>query len=78
MWQAETYDPKTIDRELGFAEQVGFNTLRVFLHYLAWGEDTVGFKERMNDFLTIVETHGMKVMFVLFDDCWNNDPHIGP
>ncbi len=29
MWQKDTYDPNTIDRELGWAEQIGFNTVRV-------------------------------------------------
>jgi hypothetical protein len=24
MWQAETFDPETIDRELGWAESIGF------------------------------------------------------
>ncbi|HEX8425246.1 hypothetical protein [Hymenobacter sp.] len=32
MWQADTFDPTTIDRELGWAEGIGFNTMRVFLH----------------------------------------------
>jgi hypothetical protein len=27
-WQAETFDPETIDRELGWAEQIGYNTTR--------------------------------------------------
>ena len=37
MWQADTFDPATIDRELGWAEQLGFNSVRVFLHHLLWG-----------------------------------------
>src|SRR5690242_14714863 len=36
MWQAETYDRGTIDRELGWAEAIGMNTMRVFLHNLLW------------------------------------------
>ena len=31
MWQEETFDPETIDRELGYAEGIGFNTMRVYL-----------------------------------------------
>lgn len=34
MWQADTYDPATIDRELGWAQGIGMNTMRVFLHNL--------------------------------------------
>ena len=39
MWQAETFDPATIDQEFGWAERVGFNTMRVFLHDLLWRDD---------------------------------------
>jgi hypothetical protein len=38
MWQADTFDPLTIDRELGYAEGIGFNAMRVFLHSVAWKE----------------------------------------
>ncbi|RYZ99302.1 MAG: 1,4-beta-xylanase, partial [Sphingobacteriaceae bacterium] len=27
MWQADTFDPATIDKELGWAENIGFNTM---------------------------------------------------
>src|SRR5882757_6113447 len=42
MWQADTFDPETIDRELGYAEGIGFNAMRVFLHSVAWKEDKKG------------------------------------
>jgi len=77
MWQKETYDPNTIDRELGWAEDIGFNTIRVYLHYLVWQQDPNGFKDRMKDFLGICEKHKIKVMFVLFDDCWNDNAKLG-
>jgi len=78
MWQAETYDPVTIDRELGWAEKIGFNTLRVFLHDLLWSQDSEGLSRRIDDFLTIASRHGMKVMLVLLDDCHRPDPVLGP
>src|ERR1700750_461269 len=53
MWQADTFDPETIDRELGYAEGIGFNAMRVFLHSVAWQEDPKGFKQRVNRYLTI-------------------------
>ncbi len=34
MGQQETFDPETIERELDFAHQIGFNSIRVYLHYL--------------------------------------------
>jgi len=36
MWQADTFDPQRIDLELGWAEGLGMNTMRVFLHDLLW------------------------------------------
>src|SRR5919108_4298609 len=36
MWQADTFDPKTIDRELGWAEAIGMKTMGGFLHNLPW------------------------------------------
>lgn len=71
MWQKESFDPVTIDRELGFAESIGFNGMRVFLHHLAWQVDPSGFKERMKSYLTIANKHHIATMFVFFDDCWN-------
>jgi len=71
MWQADTFDPKTIDRELGYAEGIGFNTMRVFLHSVAWKEDPEGFKKRVDQYLTIAYKHHIQTIFVFFDDCWN-------
>ncbi|KAL4509314.1 hypothetical protein ABPG72_018245 [Tetrahymena utriculariae] len=76
MWQAETFDPQTIQKELQLANSIGFNTVRVFLYYLAWGEDKIGIKSRMHTFLNITNQFNIKTIFVLFDDCWKNDPHI--
>ncbi len=78
MWQADTFDPKTIDRELGWAQGIGFNTMRVFLHSLAWQADPAGFLQRIDQFLAIAQKHRIKPLFVFFDDCWNPKPAIGP
>src|SRR5690349_4201325 len=53
MWQADTFDPKRIDKELGWAESIGLNTMRVFLHDLPWQQDAPGFKKRIDTFLKI-------------------------
>ncbi len=71
VWQAETFDPETIDRELGWAEGIGMNCMRVYLHHVAWEVDKEGFKSRMNEYLNIADSHGIKTIFVFFDDCWN-------
>jgi hypothetical protein len=78
MWQADSYDPSTIDRELDWAESLGFNALRVFLHDLVWRDDRDGFLGRMDDFLSRAHRHGMAVMPVFFDDCHRPEPVAGP
>ena len=78
MWQVETFDPATIDRELGCAGEVGFNTVRTYLHDLVWEADANGFKQRIDCFLDITSRHGIRPILVIFDDCWNSDPKIGP
>ena len=78
MWQKETFDTATINRELGYAEGIGFNVMRVFLHHLAWQEDPAGFKKRVNTYLSISDKHHIKTMFVFFDDCWNPIYKAGP
>lgn len=77
MFQAETFDPKTIDKELGWAEAMGVNTLRVFLHDLLWQQDPEGFKKRLDQFLTICQKHKIRPMLVLFDSCWDPYPKLG-
>lgn len=76
-WQAETFDTATIVRELGWAEEIGFNVIRVYLHDLAWKEDPKGFKKRMDQFLAIANRHHIKVLFTIFDDCWNAEAFTG-
>ena len=71
MWQAETFDAATIDRELGWAAAIGMNCMRVYLHHVAWEVDKEGFKKRMGQFLDIAGKHGISAIFVFFDDCWN-------
>jgi len=72
MFQADTFDPKQIDKELGWAQELGFNTMRVFLHHVAWTSDKAGFKKRLNEYLDISAKHNIKTMLVFFDDCWND------
>jgi hypothetical protein len=77
MWQADTWDAKTIDRELGWAQDLGFTSVRVFLHNLAWSQDRSGFLNRMDQFLALAEQHHIGVMFVIFDSVWDPYPKAG-
>ncbi|WP_083252154.1 aldose epimerase family protein [Pedobacter steynii] len=77
MWQAESFDPQTIERELGWAAKIGLNTMRVYLHSVAWKQDPDGLKKRMDQYLGIADQHGIKTIFVFFDDCWNKEAKPG-
>lgn len=77
MWQGDTFDPETIDRELALAEELGFNMLRVYLHDLVWEADEKGLYQRMDQFMDICAAHGIRPMFVFFDDCHHFFPSIG-
>jgi Cellulase (glycosyl hydrolase family 5) len=77
MFQADTFDPATIDRELGWAEDMGINTARVFLQDLLWQQDAEGFKKRLDTFLNICQKHKIRPMLVLFDSCWDPFPVAG-
>jgi hypothetical protein len=78
MWQAVTWDPKTIERELGWAQAIGMNTMRVFLHNLLWIDDANSFLDRLDQFLAIAAKHDIRPLLVLFDSCWNPSPRLGP
>ena len=77
MWQADSFDLPTIDRELGWAQSLGMNTMRVFLHNLLWQQDSAGFLKRMDQFLAVAEKHHIRIMFVLLDSVWDPNPHLG-
>lgn len=78
MWQADTFDTQEIDNELGWAQGLGMNTMRVFLHDLLWQQDSAGFEKRIDTFLTIAAKHRIRPLFVLFDSCWDPFPKLGP
>ncbi len=78
MFQAATFDPAINDHELGLAESIGMNTARVFLQDQLWKQDPEGFKKRLDAFLAIAAKHHIRPILVLFDSCWENNPHLGP
>ena len=78
MWSADTYDPAQIDKELGWAEELGFNTLRVFLSSVVYENDPEGLISRMDDFLNICNKHRIRPFFVFFDDCGESESTYGP
>ena len=77
MWQADSFDTLTIDKELALGQSIGMNTMRVFLHDLAFEEDSAGFINRVEKFLQIASKHKIKPMLVIFDSCWDPFPVTG-
>jgi hypothetical protein len=78
MFQANTFNPALNDKELGMAESIGMNTVRVFLQDQLWKQDPEGFKTRLDTFLSIAAKHHIRPILVLFDSCWGPDPELGP
>ncbi len=78
MWQAATFDPATIERELGWAHALGFNTVRVFINFVVWKADPEGLVRRLDQFLAIADRHKIGTMAVLLDDCFKQNPTVGP
>jgi hypothetical protein len=76
LFQEETFNPAEIDKELGWAEELGINTARVYLHDLLW-QDPVGFTKRLDQFLSICAKHKIRPILVLFDSCWDPHPALG-
>lgn len=77
MWQTETFDPERIEKELIWAEKLGFNTMRVFLHNLLWEQDSEAFIKKIETYLEISDKHNIKTMLVLLDDVWHPYPKLG-
>ncbi len=77
MFQAATFNPPLIDKELGLGESIGMNTMRVFLQDQLWSQDPEGFKKRLDTFLSIAAKHHIRPLLVLFDSCWETNPHLG-
>lgn len=78
MFQAATFNPALNDKELGLGESIGMNTMRVFLQDQLWQQDPEGFKKRLDIFLSIAAKHHIRPLLVLFDSCWETNPHLGP
>jgi hypothetical protein len=77
MWQADSFDAVTIEKELGLAQSIGMNSVRVFLHDLLWQQDAKGFANRIDIFLAIAARHHIKPLLVIFDSCWDPSPTLG-
>ena len=77
MFQESTFNIEEIAKEISWAKNIGFNSLRVYLHDLLW-EEKHQFLVRFNDFLDCCQNYEIKPVIVLFDDCHYPFPELGP
>lgn len=78
MWQEDTFDPQTIDKELGWAEDLGFNTVRIFLHDLLWEADSLGYAKRIYTVLDICQKYEMRALVTFYTNGGKGiEPHLG-
>lgn len=77
MFQSATFDTATISKELGWAHELGFNVMRVYLHHLLWASEKEAFKKNLDTYLRISQGNGIRTIFVFFDDCWNDTARVG-
>lgn len=63
------YDAATVETDLLRIEDLGLNTLRIFVPFETFGGPTVDplMRARLRDFLDRAEAHGLKVIVTLFD-----------
>ena len=78
MFQTASFNPALNDKELGMAEAIGMNTMRVFLQDQVWLRDPNSAKKTIDEFLAIAAKHHIRPILVLFDSCWEPNPHLGP
>ena len=68
------YHPAQIDCELGYAQRLKLNSLRVFLQYVVYEADPAAFTVRLEDFVARCDRRGIRPLFVLFDSCFGDEP----
>jgi hypothetical protein len=63
------YDPAVIEQDFARMQQLGLNTVRVFVPFEQWGGPRINttYQEQLADLLTRADQHGLKVIVTLFD-----------
>lgn len=79
LWGADYFDADVCDRELGLAEDLGFNVIRLFLADIVWQTDHDGFMERLEKTLALADKHGMRVLVTFYTNGGTiKNPYVGP
>jgi hypothetical protein len=72
----EDYDQATVERELSYAQGVGFNAVRVFLNMSPWVADRNTFLSHYDHFVGACAAKGIRPLVVLFDDDFFDVPGV--
>ncbi|NOX97778.1 MAG: cellulase family glycosylhydrolase [Nitrospirae bacterium] len=65
----ENFNPEVIDRELGYAQSLGLNSVRVWLDYRPYAHNPGLMLKRIEAFLCLCDKHKLTVILILFDSC---------
>jgi hypothetical protein len=68
----QDYNASTVEAELSFAAASGFNTVRVFLHWLPWRVDAPRFTTTLAHLVGALAPRGLSAMLVVADSCFSN------
>lgn len=68
------FDPDLVDRELGFAERLELNSLRIFLQYHVYEHNPIAFLKKVETFVALCDKRGIRPMLILFDGCFSMAP----
>lgn len=74
MWHDYWDHTDVLDRELSYASCYGFNMIQAYLHWIVWDRHRKEYLERIADFLKRASRQGLKVNFILWDDCGHVEP----
>ena len=79
MWQSESFDIASIEKELAVAAECGYNSCRVFLQYIVWQNEKDRFIANFDRFLDVCKKNAITVLPIFFDDCAfsGREPYLG-
>lgn len=71
LWQADTYDQviPSVRREFELMEDIGINSVRMFLPFNIWYHERGAFLDRVDSFLSELAARGITMMPILYNDC---------
>ena len=59
------YDPKETERDLGYADRLQLNQIRIFVNYAGWSDDQAKFRKNLVDLAQACERHKIGLMVVV-------------